>query len=168
MNDSHHAAGKVIRRPLRLREAGFTFAEMAFAFLIIVVVSMALMNHMSLIYRRNAIEKDKVFAYSKASAILAELQSYVNRTEDAAANSLDIFDDGASHNLTLTIAEDSGGPVAPDHPLSGNTKRMEEWGLVASNHGKAVFWAQQPQRTLRYGARLQEAGEGWRRLGDPR
>jgi hypothetical protein len=169
MNDSHHAAGKVIRRPLRLREAGFTFAEMAFAFLIIVVVSMALMNHMSLIYRRNAIEKDKVFAYSKASAILAELQSYVNRTEDAAANSLDIFDDGASHNLTLTIAEDSGGPVAPDHPLSGNTKRMEEWAW--SRRITVKPFSGLNNRNVRYVTvrvykRRAKGGEDWEILAD--
>ena len=149
------------------REAGFTFAEMAFAFLILVTVSLALLNHTSLIYRRNANEKDKVFAYSKATAILAELQSYVNRTEEAAANSLDIFDDGSSYNHSLTITED-GGPLAPDHPLSGNILQQGEWSWARRITVKP--FAGLDNRNVRYVTvkvfKRQRLSERWEVLAD--
>ncbi len=110
-----------------VREAGFTFAELAFAFVIMATVAMALVSHVSSLYRRNSNHQDRVFAYAKASSILAELQSYVNRTDDASANSLDSLDDGASYNTTLSIAVEGGKSVAPDHPLSGNKVGAGGW-----------------------------------------
>ncbi|PIE23528.1 MAG: hypothetical protein CSA62_06710 [Planctomycetota bacterium] len=154
-------------RRRRCREGGFTFAEMAFAFLILVTISLALLNHTSITYRRNAIEKDKVFAYSKATSILAELQSYVNRTEDAAANSLDVFDDGSSYNRCLTITEEAG-PLAPDHPLSGNVKQQGEW--VWARRISVKPFAGLNNRNVRYVTvkvfkRVRESGS-WMTLAD--
>ena len=109
------------------REQGFTFIELAFAVVILAVLSFAMIQHLTGVYRRNSTQKEKVFAFSKATAILAELQTYVNASEDKAADSLDALDDGTSYNPILSIAKKSGVPILPDHPLSGNFQRNGAW-----------------------------------------
>ena len=108
-------------------QGGFTFAELAFAFAIMVTAALALVSHVSSLYRRNAGHKDRVFAYTKAQSILSELQSYVNRSENQSANTLDTLDDGVAHNTVLTIATENNIPVAPDHAVSGNRKGASGW-----------------------------------------
>ncbi len=110
-----------------LTERGFTFVELAFAVVILAVLSFAMIQHLTGVYRRNSTQKEKVFAFSKATALLAELQTYVNASEDKAADSLDALDDGVSYNPVLSIAKKSGVPIAPDHPLSGNFQRDGKW-----------------------------------------
>ena len=73
------------------KEAGFTFAELTFAMLILVVAATVLINHLSVNYSTTATERDRVFAFSKAQAILSEIQSLVDRGGVEAAVDLDVL-----------------------------------------------------------------------------
>ena len=108
-------------------EAGFTFAELAFALLILVIGAVVLINHISVNFSSTATERDRVFAFSKAQAILSEIQAYVDRGDIDAAIDLSILDDGTTTEPTLTVQTQpgTGDPgvgllVAADHPISGN------------------------------------------------
>lgn len=109
------------------KEAGFTFAELTFAMLILVVASAALINHLSVNYSTTATERDRVFAFSKAQAILAEIQSLVDAGGVEAAIDLDVLDDGTTTRPQLTIQTESGTLVTADHPVSGNYMRDGAW-----------------------------------------
>lgn len=109
------------------REAGFTFAELTFAMLILVVASAVLINHLSVNYSTTATERDRVFAFSKAQAILAEIQSFVDRGQVDAAVDLDVLDDGLVAKYPLTIQTDNNVLVSPGHPVSGNYQRGGNW-----------------------------------------
>ncbi len=109
------------------KEAGFTFAELTFAMLILVVAAAVLINHLSVNYSTTATERDRVFAFSKAQAILAEIQGLVDRGGVEAAVDLDVMDDGASTRPQLTIQLDGANLVQPDHPVSGNYQRDSQW-----------------------------------------
>jgi len=109
-------------------EAGFTFAELAFGMLILVIGAVVLINHLSVNYLTTNTERDRVFAFSKAQAILSEVQGFVDRGQVNAAVDLDVLDDGIVNKETLTITTDANGTlVAPDHVLSGNYQRDSEW-----------------------------------------
>ena len=115
-------------------EAGFTFAELAFAMMILVTGAVALINHISVNYSTTATERDRVFAYSKAQGILSEIQAYVDRGDVEAAIDLDVLDDGAATRGALTIQTQPGtgepgvgALVAPDHVISGNYERNGDW-----------------------------------------
>ena len=116
-----------MKQPSLKSEAGFTFAELTFAMLILVVSSAALINHLSINYSTTATERDRVFAFSKAQAILAEIQVYVDRGQVDAAVDLDVLDDGISTKSPLTIQEENGLLVTADHPVSGNYRRDGNW-----------------------------------------
>ena len=105
------------------KEAGFTFAELAFAMLILVASAVVLINHISVNYSTTKTERDRVFAYSKAQAILAEIQGFVDRGQVDAAVDLDVLDDGIVSRDALTIQTDGGTLVDPDHVVSGNYQR---------------------------------------------
>jgi hypothetical protein len=110
------------------REAGFSFAELAFAVLILVIGSVVLINHLTVNYSETKTQKDRVFAFTKAQAILAEIQAFVDRGAITAAIQLDELDDGVTNKPTLTITTDAlGNLVAPDHPLSENYQRNGTW-----------------------------------------
>lgn len=109
------------------KEAGFTFAELTFAMLILVVAAAVLINHLSVNYSTTATERDRVFAFSKAQAILAEIQGLVDRGGVEAAVDLDVMDDGATTRPQLTIQLDGTNLVLPDHPVSGNYQRASQW-----------------------------------------
>jgi len=110
------------------KEAGFTFAELTFAMLILVVAAAVLINHLSVNYSTTATERDRVFAFSKAQAILAEIQTLVDADGVDAAVDLDVFDDGTATRPQLTIQTDtSENLVVADHPVSGNYRRDGEW-----------------------------------------
>lgn len=110
------------------KEAGFTFAELTFAMLILVVAAAVLINHLSVNYSTTATERDRVFAFSKAQAILAEIQSLVDAGGVDAAVDLDVLDDGAATRPQLTIQTDtSSNLVAADHPVSSNYRRDGAW-----------------------------------------
>ncbi len=115
-------------------EAGFTFAELAFALLILVIGAVVLINHISVNFSSTATERDRVFAFSKAQAILSEIQAYVDRGDIDAAIDLSILDDGTTTEPTLTVQTQpgTGDPgvgllVAADHPISGNYQREGAW-----------------------------------------
>lgn len=116
-----------MKKSMPKKEAGFTFAELTFAMLILVVSSAVLINHLSVNYSTTATERDRVFAFSKAQAILAEIQGFVDRGQIDAAVDLDVLDDGIVTKAPLTIQTDSGALVAADHPVSGNYQRDGEW-----------------------------------------
>ncbi|MCR9248326.1 MAG: hypothetical protein NXI31_25135 [bacterium] len=109
-------------------EAGFTFAEVTFAMLILVVGAAVLINHIAVNYQTTRVEKDRVFAYAKAQGILSEIQNLVDRGATDSAVDLDALDDGVTSNNTLTITTDATSTlVAPDHVLSGNYQRHGTW-----------------------------------------
>lgn len=107
---------------------GFTLVELLMGVVIFLVAAVVLGNHISSNYRSTQAQKDKVFAYTKAQAILAEIHSSLDRGEFAAAIDLDVLDDGIVPRPTLSIARDQfGALIAPDHPLSGNIDREGQW-----------------------------------------
>jgi hypothetical protein len=109
-------------------DAGFTFVELAFSFLILVIGGVVMVNHLAVNYRATDNERDRVFAYSKAQAILSEIQSFVDRGGIEAAVDLDVLDDGVVNKAPLTIQTDQfGSLVAADHVLSGNYQRDGAW-----------------------------------------
>ena len=115
---SHHAR----------KEAGFTFAELAFSMLILVIGAAVLINHLAINYQTTNTERDRIFAYAKAQAILSEIQNLVDRGGVDAAVDLDVLDDGVTPKFPLTIATDNTGyTVTPDHLLSGNYQRDGRW-----------------------------------------
>src|SRR5262245_64946907 len=100
---------------------GFTFAELACAMLVLVIGVVLLLNHLSINYMSTATERDRVFAYSKAQAILSEVQSFADRGTLDVPIDLDALDDGIVNKSTLTIQTDATGTlVLPDHLVSGN------------------------------------------------
>ncbi len=108
-------------------QAGFSFAELAFGFLIMVISAAVLINHLVVNYQTTATERDRVFAFSKCQAILSEIQTFVDRGELEAVD-LDVLDDGVVNKFTLSIQEDSAGAlIAPDHVVSDNMMRNGEW-----------------------------------------
>ena len=115
----HHHSG---------RESGFSIAELAVGMLIMVIAAVVLINHLAVNYTTTATERDRVFAYSKAQAILSEIQGYVDRGTVDAAVDLDVLDDGVVNVQTLTITTDAfGALVPPDHVLSSNFQRDGQW-----------------------------------------
>lgn len=109
------------------RQAGFTFAELAIALTILVITSVVLVNHLAVNYVTTNAERNRVFAYSKAQAILSEIQSRVDRNQIEAVD-LDSLDDGTVPKETLSIQEDNlGNLVVPDHVVSNNVQRNGRW-----------------------------------------
>jgi hypothetical protein len=112
----------------RRSEGGFTFVELTFAFIILVICAVVLIDHLSVNYKATATERDRVFAYTKAQAILSEIQGFVDRGQVDAAVDLDILDDGIVNKTPLTIQVDGfGALVAADHVVSGNFQRNGQW-----------------------------------------
>ena len=108
-------------------EGGFTFVELAMGIVVLVIGSIVLINHLSTSYSTIRHQKDRVFAFNKAQAILSEIQSYVDRGAISAAIELDALDDGVINKPTLTITESGGSLVLPNHPLSENYQRNSTW-----------------------------------------
>ena len=107
--------------------AGFSVPELMFGLLLVVLCGAVLLNHLSINYRVTNSERDRVFAFGRAQAILAEIQSYVDRSGiDAAA--VDMFDDGVASRPQLTVQTDANGQLlSADHVLSGNILRDGQW-----------------------------------------
>jgi hypothetical protein len=129
------------------REAGFTFAELAFAMLILVIGGVVLANHLAVNYHTTKSERDRVFAFSKAQAILSEIQNYVDRG-DLDAVDIDTLDDGSVNRPTLSIQTAAGVLIAPDHVVSGNSQRAGNW--VWSRRISVQPFAGVDNRNLRY------------------
>jgi hypothetical protein len=109
------------------RTAGFSLVEFLIGLVILVVSSAALLNHLAINYQTTASERDRVFAFGRAQAILAEIQSFVDRSGiDAAA--VDMFDDGVASRPQLTVQTGADGQLLPaDHPLSRNLMANGQW-----------------------------------------
>ncbi|MEZ6038090.1 MAG: hypothetical protein R3F29_11445 [Planctomycetota bacterium] len=118
-----------MRRPHSDREAGFTFAELTMALVVMVISAVVLINHLSVNYQTTSTERDRVFAFSKAQAILAEIQTHVDSGTIEAAVDLDVLDDGVATKHALTIQTDPATSllVPADHVVSGNYQRSGEW-----------------------------------------
>jgi hypothetical protein len=87
-----------------------------------------LINHIAVNFQTTNTERDRVWAYAKAQAILAEIQGYVDRGQVDAAVDLDVLDDGIVSRGVMSIQEDANGAlVAADHPVSGNYQRDGDW-----------------------------------------
>jgi hypothetical protein len=127
MQKPDHLEKRAMRPGHRRREAGFTFAELGFGLLVLVIGAAVLINHLAINYQATNSERDRVFAFSKAQAILAEVQNYVDRGSLDTVE-LDVLDDGVTNRPTLTIqTDDDGNLVAADHVRSGNIRRGGEW-----------------------------------------
>jgi len=120
---------KLTMHATRIRqEEGFTLVELVFAFVILVVCSVALIDHLAVNYKTTATERDRVFAYTKAQAILSEVQGFVDRGQVNAAVDLDVLDDGVVNKTPLTIQTDAFGALVPaSHVVSGNFQRKGQW-----------------------------------------
>ncbi|MBM3973755.1 MAG: hypothetical protein FJ301_06605 [Planctomycetes bacterium] len=109
------------------RAAGFSLVEFLIGLVILVISSTALLNHLTINYQTTASERDRVFAFSKAQAMLAEIQNHCDRTGLDAAE-VDEFDDGVTTRPQLTVQRaESGLPLPADHALSGNLLRGGQW-----------------------------------------
>lgn len=107
--------------------AGSTFVELLVAISIIAIALMVMLTQISISFREASISEQRAFAYRKAMEIMAEVQNGVERGDLPDSASLDKMADKA-HNLTLTVlADDSGNPLEPDHPMSGNGMRLGNW-----------------------------------------
>ncbi len=110
------------------RQDGFTFAELAFSMLVLVITSAVLINQVTMSLQSTTVERDKQFAMSKAQAILAEMQSFVDKALPGDSGDLDSLDDGVVNKPTLTIARDGHGILLPpDDVLSGNGRTYGGW-----------------------------------------
>lgn len=110
------------------QQEGFSLAELLMGVLIFVTAALVLGNHVTVNYSSTKMQRDKVFAYTKAQAILSEIHSFVDSGNVSAAIDLDVLDDGVTSNPVLTISTDgNGAQLAADHPLSGNLSRNSQW-----------------------------------------
>ena len=109
-----------MRKRVHSTEAGFSLAELMMGIVIFVVSVIVLGSHVTSNYNATQSQRDLVFAYTKAQAILSEIHSFVDRGEIEAAVDLDVLDDGITNRPVLTVSSDSvGNPLTADHPLSG-------------------------------------------------
>src|SRR5262245_14364115 len=114
-------------QPHRSAQTGFTFAELAMAMLVLAITAAVLLNHVTMTLRATGDERDREFARSRAQAILAEMQGFVDKALPGQSGDLDTLDDVVSRP-TLSIACDSHGVlVPPEHVLSGNTRVGGGW-----------------------------------------
>ncbi|MEO0478249.1 MAG: prepilin-type N-terminal cleavage/methylation domain-containing protein [Planctomycetota bacterium] len=109
------------------RDRGFTLVEMMMGTVVFVIAAVVMGNHLTSSYRETNEQRDRVFAYTKAQAILSEIHSLVDRGDVEAAVDLDQYDDGVLRRPSLTINEDDGTLLPADHPVSGNTMRDGQW-----------------------------------------
>ncbi len=113
----------------RAGHRGFTLPELMLGMMIMATVAAVMVSHLTINLQSTVSERDRLFAYGKAQAILAEIQNHVDNgdTPDGEAG-VDALDDGIVNKDTLSIARDEDGQlVLPDHVLSGNWRRNEDW-----------------------------------------
>ncbi|MFM1873886.1 MAG: hypothetical protein RL398_3308 [Planctomycetota bacterium] len=131
------------------QQAGFSFLELMIAMVIMVVGAAVLINHLAVNYLATRNERDRVFAYTKAQGILAEIQGLVDRGGDDATVDLDTLDDGTSTKPTLSIQTTDGTTLLPaDHVVSGNYRRSDRW--VWSRRISVQPFAGVENRNMRY------------------
>ncbi len=108
-------------------QRGFTYVELIFALILMVLATTILISHLALSYKQARFQRDRVFGFMVAKSILAEIQALANGTRDFDTDEIDKLDDAASTNPVLTIAQSGGVLVAPDHEVSGNSQRNGKW-----------------------------------------
>src|SRR5690606_20033182 len=101
--------------------------ELLLGIVVFVIAAVVMGNHIATNYQTTATQRDKVFAFTKAQAILSEIHAFVDRGDVEAAIDLDVIDDGTVWKPSLTVAESGGTVLPPDHPLSGNYQRESRW-----------------------------------------
>jgi hypothetical protein len=95
---------------------------------VFLLAALVLGNHITSNYATTSMQRDKVFAFTKAQAMLSEIHGLVDRGAVAAAIDLDVLDDGVTSRPALSVTRDANGVlIQPDHPLSGNISRDEQW-----------------------------------------
>ena len=74
------------RRPAASpHQTGFTLVEMMIAVTIFSVVAIALLQHLTISYSSSRMHRERVYAYTKAQAILAEMHALVDSGATTAA-----------------------------------------------------------------------------------
>ncbi|MCA8941443.1 MAG: hypothetical protein KDB80_02690, partial [Planctomycetes bacterium] len=119
-------------------EGGWSFVELIAAVAIVGVALLVMLQQMSISYRETGISHDSVFAYQKAIAMMAEIQSGVESGALGDSNLLEALDDHDVDNPVLTTLLDSGSPVDPGHTMSGNLERDGDWIWWRSIEVRAV------------------------------
>ncbi len=101
--------------------------ELTVGIVILATLMTVLIRQLLTTYNSTREHKDLVYAYSKAQAILAEVQTYIDSAGIGTVVNLDDLDDNGVRVPTMTIKKSSGTLVAPGHPLSQNINRMGTW-----------------------------------------
>lgn len=111
-----------MRQPGPKRERGVTIIEVIFSIAIFSLVAVAAAEHIGLSWSYTEMNRDRIFAYRRAQAILTELQAVVDRGDAEVASDLDAYDDGALSRAELSITTIGGKLVDPAHPASLNSQ----------------------------------------------
>ena len=128
--------------------SGVTMVELTVGIVILATLMTVLIRHLLTTYNSTREHKDRVYAYSKAQAILAEVQNYIDSAGIAKVVNLDDLNDNGKKVPTMTIKTSGGALVAPGHPLSENLQRMGAW--VWSRSIEVQAFAGIDNKDLRY------------------
>ncbi len=94
---------------------------------IIGIALLVMLQQLTLSYRETGGSQNRVFAYQRAMAMLAELQAGVERGTIPDTMALEALADFGVPNPVLTTVQREGSPLPPDHPMSGNIARDHGW-----------------------------------------
>lgn len=122
--------------------------ELTVGIVILATLMTVLIRHLLTTYHSTREHKDRVYAYSKAQAILAEVQTHIDSAGIGTVVNLDELNDNGRKVPTMTIKTTGGALVPPDHPLSENLQRLGSWIWSRSIEVKA--FAGIDNRDLRY------------------
>ena len=136
------------RYPTAACVRAFTLVEVMASLVIMMIISVTLLQYLKVNFVATNDLRNRVFAYAKAQAILAELHALVESSNVTAAIDLDEYDDGSVGNPVLTITEEDGVLVDPSHPISRNT--MVSVGWQWSRRIKVRPFATVQNRSVRY------------------
>jgi hypothetical protein len=115
-------------RTAAVRQAGASFVELVAAVSIVGIALLVMLQQLTISYRETETNNDRLFAYQKAMALLAELQAKVERGDVENAAELEDYDDeGREVPVLTTLTGGDGMPFAPDHVMSGNRTSGGAW-----------------------------------------
>lgn len=106
---------------------GFGLVELMIGVVVMAIATISLISHLAINYAQTSEQRDRVFAYSVAQGLIAELQVAAATEEATRATVLEGMDDGTSTVATLTTAKVGGVLVPPDQDLSRNFQRNGQW-----------------------------------------
>lgn len=113
--------------PAAAAQGGWSMFETMVAIGIIATGLMVLVQQMSISFRESNANDHRAFAYQKAAALLGEVQNAIALGRIKTSDELYALVDPAP-NVVLTTRTDADGVMfAPDHPMSGNVQRREQW-----------------------------------------